>query len=124
MQTIQTEKAPAAIGPYSQGIVSNGLLFTAGQIPLVPATGTVIDGGITEQTRQVLANLDGILAAAGTSWNKAVKTTVFLTDLNDFAAVNEIYGKHLNGAKPARSTVQVAGLPKGVKIEIELVAEI
>ena len=124
MKTIATEQAPAAIGPYSQGKIACNLLFTAGQIPLVPGTMELVTGPIEDQTRQVLKNLDAVLAAAGTSWERVAKTTVFLTDLADFAAFNTVYEQHLAGAKPARSTVQVAALPKGAKVEIELVAEV
>ena len=124
MQTITTSSAPAAIGPYSQGIVSGNLLFTAGQIPLDPKEMAIVGTTIEEQTLQVLRNLDAVLEAAGTAWNRVVKTTVYLTDLAEFAAMNRIYEQHLGGAKPARSTVQVAALPRGVKIEIELVAEV
>jgi 2-iminobutanoate/2-iminopropanoate deaminase len=124
MHTISTQSAPAAIGPYSQGITSGNLLFTAGQIPLVPETMTLQDGSIEEQTEQVLKNLDAILTAAGTNWSRVIKTTVFLTDLGDFSAMNAVYEAHIAPAKPARSTVQVAGLPKGAKVEIELVAEV
>lgn len=124
MNTISTPSAPTAIGPYSQGIVVCGLLFTAGQIPLVPETMSLLDGPIENQTRQVLKNLDAILAEAGTDWNRVVKTTVFLVDMADFEAMNRIYAEHLGNAKPARSTVQVAALPKGAKVEIELIAEV
>jgi 2-iminobutanoate/2-iminopropanoate deaminase len=124
MKTIQTSDAPAAIGPYSQAKVSGGLLYTAGQIPLDPRTMEMVGGGIEGQTRQVLANLDAVLAEAGSSWEAVVKTTVFLADLKDFAAFNAIYEQHLEGAKPARSTVQVAALPRGAAVEIELVAEV
>ena len=124
MKTIATEKAPAAIGPYSQGRISGNLLFTAGQIPLIPETMEMVTGPIEAQTARVLQNLDAVLQAAGTSWDRVAKTTVFLTDLADFAAFNAVYEQHLGGAKPARSTVQVAALPKGAKVEIELVAEI
>jgi 2-iminobutanoate/2-iminopropanoate deaminase len=124
MQTIATPEAPAAIGPYSQGKIVNGLLFTAGQIPLIPETMEMVTGPIEGQTERVLKNLDAVLRAAGTDWNRVIKTTVFLTDLADFLAFNEVYGKHLGQAKPARSTVQVAALPKGAKVEIELIAEI
>ncbi|MDR0520987.1 MAG: RidA family protein [Planctomycetaceae bacterium] len=122
MKTISTSSAPAAIGPYSQGIVAGGFLFTSGQIPLTPVIAAV-SGSIEEQTKQVLVNLDAVLAAAGTNWNRVVKTTVFLTDLSDFARMNAVYEEHLGAARPARSTVQVAALPKGAKIEIELIAE-
>ena len=124
MKTISTPHAPAAIGPYSQGKVACNLLFTAGQIPLVPETMEMVTGPIEEQTARVLENLDAVLAAAGTSWERVAKATVFLTDLGDFAAFNAVYERHLGGAKPARSTVQVAALPKGAKVEIELVAEV
>ena len=124
MKIINTKNAPGAIGPYSQGIVSGNFLFTSGQIPLDPVSGNMLAETIEEQTRQVLANLDAVLVAAGTSWDRVVKTTVFLTDLSDFANMNAVYEKHLAPAKPARSTVQVAALPRGAKIEIELIAEI
>ncbi|MCL2743152.1 MAG: RidA family protein [Planctomycetaceae bacterium] len=124
METICSKNAPAAIGPYSQGIISGGFLFTSGQIPIVPEDGGLINGTIEEQTERVLKNLDAVLTEAGTSWQRVVKTTVFLTDLADFGKMNEIYGKHLGDARPARSTVQVAALPRGAKVEIELVAEI
>jgi len=123
MKTIQTPLAPAAIGPYSQAKVAGGLLFAAGQIPLDPVTMEMTKGGIEEQTRRVLMNLDAVLLEAGTSWDCVAKTTVFLTDLADFAAFNAVYEKHLNGAKPARSTVQVAALPRGASVEIEVIAE-
>ena len=124
MRTISTPHAPAAIGPYSQAQISGNYLFTAGQIPLVPDTMEMVTGPIEAQTEQVLKNLSAVLAAAGTGWDRVVKTTVFLTDLADFAAFNAIYEKSLGGAKPARSTVQVAGLPRGAKVEIELIAEV
>ncbi|MDR1963602.1 MAG: RidA family protein [Planctomycetaceae bacterium] len=124
MKTLSTKSAPAAIGPYSQGVISNGFLFTSGQIPLVPATMELIEGSIEDQTRQVLKNLDAVLAEAGTSWNRVVKTIVFLTDLADFSKMNALYEEHLGDARPARSTVQVAALPRGAEIEIELVAEV
>ena len=124
MKTISTSSAPAAIGPYSQGIVSNGFLFTSGQIPLVPEDMSFIDGTIEEQTKRVLENLDAVLTAAGTSWNRVVKTTVFMIDLADFGKMNALYEQHLGNARPARSTVQVAALPRGSKIEIELIAEV
>lgn len=124
MQTIATPKAPAAIGPYSQAQIVQGLLYTAGQIPLNPDTMEMVTGPIEDQTSRVLQNLDAVLDAAGTTWAKVAKTTVFLTDLADFAAFNAVYEKHLGGAKPARSTVQVAALPRGAKVEIELVAEV
>jgi 2-iminobutanoate/2-iminopropanoate deaminase len=121
-RTISTGDAPAAIGPYSQGLVAQGLLFTAGQIALDPGTGQVIQGDISAQTERVLANLAGILRAAGASWRDVVKTTVFLQQMSDFPAMNEVYARVLGDARPARSTVAVAGLPKGVMVEIEAVA--
>ena len=124
MRTISTPNAPAAIGPYSQAQISGGHLFTAGQIPLVPDTMEMVTGPIEAQTEQVLRNLAAILGAANTGWDRVVKTTVFLTDLADFAAFNAVYERILGSAKPARSTVQVAALPRGAKVEIELIAEV
>ena len=124
MKTINTPEAPAAIGPYVQARISGNLLFTAGQIPLVPETMEMITGSIEAQTERVMANLNADLRAANTDWERVIKTTVFLTDLADFAAFNAVYERLLGGAKPARSTVQVAGLPKGAKVEIELIAEV
>jgi 2-iminobutanoate/2-iminopropanoate deaminase len=124
MKTVTTPNAPAAIGPYVQARISGTLLFTAGQIPLVPETMEMVTGPIEAQTERVLQNLSAVLTAAGTNWDRVVKTTVFLTDLADFAAFNGVYERMLGGAKPARSTVQVAALPRGAKVEIELVAEI
>ena len=124
MRTIATPSAPAAIGPYTQAQISGNYLFTAGQIPLVPETMEMVTGPIEAQTEQVLKNLAAVLAAASTSWDRVVKTTVFLTDLADFAAFNAVYEKTLGSAKPARSTVQVAALPRGAKVEIELIAEV
>ncbi|MBK8791872.1 MAG: RidA family protein [Holophaga sp.] len=124
MKTIATPKAPAAIGPYSQAKIVGNLLFTAGQIPLIPETMEMVTGSIEAQTERVLANLDAVLEAAGTTWDRVAKTTVFLADLADFAAFNAVYEKHLGQAKPARSTVQVAALPRAAKVEIELIAEI
>jgi 2-iminobutanoate/2-iminopropanoate deaminase len=121
---IETATAPAAIGPYSQGIVAGGFLFTAGQIALDPASGKMVEGGIVEQTTRVLANLREVLAKAGATWTDVVRTTVYLVDLAEFPVVNEIYGKHLGSARPARSTVQVAALPRGGLIEIDLIAQI
>ena len=124
MQTIATPSAPSAIGPYSQGKIVGNLLFTAGQIALVPETMEFLNGTIEEQTDRVLRNLDAVLAAAGTDWSRVIKTTVFLADMADFAPFNAAYAAHLGEAKPARSTVQAAGLPKGGKVEIELIAEV
>ena len=124
MKPINTDKAPAAIGPYSQGMKVHGFLFTAGQIALDPATGQIVDGGITPQTQRVLANLSAVLKAAGAEWSDVVKTTVFLADLADFPVVNDLYGKHLGEARPARSTVQVAALPRGALVEIDAIARV
>jgi 2-iminobutanoate/2-iminopropanoate deaminase len=122
LRAVQTDRAPAAIGPYSQAVVANGLLFTAGQIPLDPATGQIVGGDVGAQTERVLANLAAVLEAAGASWSDVVKTTVFLHDMNDFPTVNQVYARVLGSARPARSTVQVAALPRGVLVEIDAVA--
>src|SRR5215217_5857440 len=122
LRIIQTDQAPAAIGPYSQGVVVHGLVFTAGQIPLDPATMQIVEGDIAEQTERVMRNVAGVLQAAGADLSTVVKTTVFLRDMNDFAAMNEVYGRHFGDHKPARSTVQVARLPRDVAVEIEAVA--
>ena len=124
VRTIHTEDAPAAIGPYSQGIVAGGFLFTAGQIALDPATGQIVDGDVVAQTTRVMANLSAILQSAGTSWSRVVKTTVYLQDMADFPRVNEVYARAIGDARPARSTVQVAGLPRGVLVEIDAVVAI
>ena len=121
VKAVKTDKAPAAIGPYSQGIVANGLLFTAGQIALDPATGQLVAGDVTAQTERVLKNLEAVLASAGATWKDVVKTTVYLQNMSDFPAVNEVYGKMLGEARPARSTVQVAGLPRNAAVEIDAV---
>lgn len=119
---IATDQAPAAIGPYSQAIKANGIVYTAGQIPLDPATGEVVPGDITAQTERVLQSLSAVLEAAGSSLDQVVKTTCFLTDLNDFPAFNTVYAKYFAEAAPARSTVQVSKLPRGVAVEIEAIA--
>lgn len=119
---INTKNAPAAIGPYSQAVMAGNLLFMSGQIALVPESGEVIEGGIEEQTQQVLKNMEGVLTEAGLTFADIVKTTVFLTDLADFAIVNGLYGEKFLSEPPARSCVQVAGLPKNVKVEIEAIA--
>ena len=122
LKKLSTEKAPSAIGPYSQGIIANGFLFTAGQIPLDPVAGKIVDGGIVEQTDRVMLNLQEVLQAAGASWGDVVKTTVYLHDLSHFPTVNEVYGKWLGDARPARSTVQVTALPRGALVEIDAIA--
>jgi 2-iminobutanoate/2-iminopropanoate deaminase len=123
MRVVSTGSAPAAIGPYSQGIIANGLVFTAGQIPLDPGTMQLVGGDdVAAQTDRVMQNLSAILQAAGASLQTVVKTTVFLQDMNDFAAMNEVYGRHFGDHRPARSTVQAARLPKDVLVEIEAVA--
>jgi 2-iminobutanoate/2-iminopropanoate deaminase len=119
---IQTEKAPAAIGPYSQGIAAGGFVFCSGQIPIDPATGAIIAGGIEEQTRQVFKNLSAILDTAGSSLDHAVKCTVFLQDMNDFVAMNKVYAEFFKGVAPARAAFQVVRLPKDVKVEIDCIA--
>ncbi|MDR1149633.1 MAG: RidA family protein [Spirochaetaceae bacterium] len=123
MKVIQTDAAPAAIGAYSQALISGGLVFSSGQIPLCPKTGEVVGTGIGEQTEQVIKNLKAVLEAAGVSLDKVVKTTCFLADMNDFAAFNEVYAKHFV-RKPARSAVAVRQLPRNVLIEIEAIAEL
>lgn len=124
MRFVSTDAAPEAIGPYSQGAIAGGLLFTAGQIALDPATMTVTAEGVTEQTEQVFRNLRAILTAAGTDLSSVVKATVFLTDMADFAAMNTVYAGAFGAHRPARSTVAVAGLPKGVRVEIDLIATV
>jgi len=119
---IATTNAPAAVGPYSQAIEAGGLLFCSGQIHLDPATGTLVEGDIAAQTERVLDNLSAVLAAAGRSMADVVKTTVFLVDIADFGAMNEVYGRYMPDPPPARSTIGVAALPKGARVEIELVA--
>ena len=124
LRTVHTDRAPAAIGPYSQGVVAGGFLFTAGQIALDPATGQIIQGDVVAQTERVMQNLTAVLREAGTSWDRVVKTTIFLQDMADFAKVNEVYGRVIGSARPARSTVQVAGLPRGVLVEIDAVVAV
>ena len=121
-QVISTDTAPAAVGAYSQGIIANGLVFTAGQIPLIPGTNNLREGGIQAQTRQSLNNVKGVLEAAGSGMDKVVKTTVFLADINDFAEFNAVYSEFFPQDPPARSTVQAGGLPLGALVEIEAVA--
>lgn len=123
MKFIQTDQAPKAIGPYSQAVVIDGWLFSSGQIPLT-AAGELAEGGIEPQTEQVFANLKAVLAEAGASFKDVVKTTVFVQDLGDFARLNQIYERHFGAHKPARSTVQVARLPRDALVEIELIARV
>jgi 2-iminobutanoate/2-iminopropanoate deaminase len=124
MEIIQTDNAPAAIGPYSQAVVSNGFVFCSGQISL-DTNGELITGSIQKETEQIMENLIAVLQAAGTDLSKVVKTTVYLTNINDFAEFNELYGNYFDGEnKPARATVEVSNLPKGVKVEIDCIAEL
>lgn len=122
MKIVKTDKAPAAVGPYSQAVIAGNLVFCAGQIPLDPATGNVVSGGIEDQTRRVCENIKGVLAGAGTSIDKVVKASVFLKDMNDFAGMNKIYAEYFTKDFPARSTLQVARIPKDCLVEIEVVA--
>lgn len=124
LRIIETPNAPAAIGPYSQGIVHHGVLYTAGQVAFDPASGELLEGGVQEQTEQVLKNLGAILEAAGASFQTVLKATVFLRDMNDFAAMNEVYARFFGDHRAPRSTVQVARLPRDVAVEIELVAAV
>ena len=124
MSRIQTEKAPKAVGPYSQGLIMDNLIFVSGQLPIDPATGNFVDGDIQDSTRQCIRNIEAILKEAGTSLDKVVKTTIFVADLADFAAINEAYAEFFGESAPARSCVQVAAIPKGAAIEIEAIARI
>ena len=121
-EIVATENAPSAIGPYSQAVKTGGMVFCSGQIPIDVATGEFVSNDVAEQTEQVLKNLSAVLEAAGTSLNNVVKTTVFLSDMNDFAAMNEIYAKYFSENKPARATVQAARLPRDAKVEIDCIA--
>lgn len=121
-EIVQTEHAPQAIGPYSQAVKANGLIFASGQIPTDPQTGQFVAGGIEEQTEQVLKNLAAVLKAAGSNLNRVVKTTVFLIDMQEFAAMNEVYGKFFKEQPPARATVEAARLPRDARVEIEAIA--
>ncbi|ANU20857.1 deaminase [Planococcus plakortidis] len=123
MKYVATDKAAAAIGPYSQGVISGDMFYSSGQIPL-KADGELAQGGIAEQTHQVFANLQAVLEEAGSSLQHVIKTTVFIKDMNDFAELNSIYASYFGDHKPARSTVEVARLPKGVKVEIEVIAKV
>jgi 2-iminobutanoate/2-iminopropanoate deaminase len=122
IEFVSTDAAPKAIGPYSQATIANGFIFTAGQIALDPATMEIVPGGVKEQAERVMANLGAVLKAAGSSFSKVVKTTVFLSTMDDFAAVNEVYGRAFGDHRPARSTVAAKGLPRNVLVEIEVVA--
>jgi 2-iminobutanoate/2-iminopropanoate deaminase len=123
-QSVQTERAPAPLGgaPYSQAMISGELVFASGQVPIDPATGSLVAGGVTEQTEQVLRNLQAVLEEAGSGLDGALKTTVFLTDLGTFGAMNEVYGHHFHAPFPARSTIEVSALPAGAAVEIECIA--
>ena len=123
MKTIHTDKAPAAVGPYSQAKVAGGFLFASGQVPINPETATVIEDGIEAQTEQVCKNIEAVLTEAGTDFSKVVKTTCFLADINDFKAFNEVYANYFT-SKPARSCVAVKNLPLGVSVEVEIIAEV
>jgi len=124
LEAILTENAPAPIGPYNQAIRAGGLLFCSGQIPLDPETGEIVPGGIEAQTRRVMQNIEAVLRAAGASFAQVVKTTIFLIDMNDFGTVNAIYGEYFTATPPARSTVAVAALPRGSRVEIEVIASL
>ena len=124
MEHVKTDKAPAAIGPYSQAVVANGFLYSAGQIALDPGTGQLMEGDIDAQTERVMENLQAVLDAAGASWSQVVKTTVYLHDMAHFPRVNDIYARWIGDARPARSTVQVTALPRGALVEIDLVAAV
>lgn len=119
---ISTDKSPAAIGPYSQAVEVNGVIYTSGMIPVIPATGEIVEGGVKEQTKQVFDNLSALLEAAGSGLDQVFKTTVFIKDMNDFGAVNSVYATYFDGDFPARSCVEVARLPKDVLIEVEVIA--
>jgi len=122
IKTVATDHAPKAIGPYSQAIVADGIVYTAGQVALDPQSGALVGNDVSAQSDQVLKNLAAVLAAAGSSLSQVVKTTVYLADMADFTAMNEVYARHFGGHRPARSTVQAAGLPKGARVEIDAIA--
>jgi 2-iminobutanoate/2-iminopropanoate deaminase len=122
IETVATDRGPKAIGPYSQAVRANGFVFLSGQIPLDPKTQQIVEGDVAVQTERVMENLKGVVEAAGSSLHHVVKTTVFLADMNDFAAMNEVYARYFTANAPARSTVEVARLPKNVRVEIDLIA--
>lgn len=122
LHAVSTDKAPKAIGPYSQAVIADDVVYTAGQVALDPTSGELVGTSVTEQTEQVLKNIAAVLAASGASLGQVVKTTVYLADMADFSAMNDVYARHFGGHRPARSTVQAAGLPKGARVEIDAVA--
>jgi 2-iminobutanoate/2-iminopropanoate deaminase len=122
LHAVSTDKAPKAIGPYSQAVVADNVVYTAGQVALDPTSGELVGSSVAEQTEQVLKNIAAVLAASGASLGQVVKTTVYLADMADFSAMNEVYARHFGGHRPARSTIQAAGLPKGARVEIDAVA--
>ena len=124
IETVATDRGPKAIGPYSQAVRSNGFVFLSGQIPLDPKTQQIVEGDVAKQTERVLENLKAVVEAAGSSLQHVVKTTVFLADMNDFAAMNEVYGRYFVNHPPARSTVEVSRLPRNVRVEIDLIAQL
>ena len=124
VKIVHTDQAPAAIGPYSQGVVANGVLYTAGQIAIDPATGQIVPGDAVAQTVRVMQNLAAVLATVGATWKDVLRTTVYLHDMNEFPRVNEVYGRALGDARPARSTVQVSALPRGVLVEIDAIVAV
>lgn len=124
MRTISTDKAPKAIGPYSQGIAASGFLFLSGQVPLDPGTGQLVQGTVQEEVTRILDNLKAVLEAAGSGLHRVVRTTVYLTSLEDFAAMNEVYARYFGDHRPARSTVQVSALPRGARVEIDAIASL
>jgi 2-iminobutanoate/2-iminopropanoate deaminase len=124
MRTISTDRAPKAIGPYSQGIAASGFLFLSGQVPLDPETGQLVQGTVQEEVTRVLENLKGVLEAAGSGLQRVVRTTVYLTSLEDFTAMNEVYARYFGEHRPARSTVQVSALPRGARVEIDAIASV
>ena len=124
IKVVSTDRAPAAIGPYSQAVIVNGMLYASGQIPLVPATGEIIEGGVAEQTKQVLENLREVVTAAGSNLASVAKVTIYITDMQQFSVVNEIYGTYFSEPYPARACVQVSALPKGVDVEMDAIVQL